>query len=113
MGEPTTAFTKDKDIYALATVLVEIGEWRSLRSILGELVDTRRHEVSLIDLSKAKPWLQDRGVDGLRFRMGEVYSGVVGMMLANEVPERWREGEGVRLAGVLDKGVRELGRCVI
>lgn len=113
MGEPTTAFTKDKDIYALATVLVEIGEWRSLKSILGGLMDTRRYDVSLIELSKVKPWLQSKGVEGLGFRMGEVYSGVVEMMLANEVPERRREGEGVRLAGVLDTGVRELGRCVV
>lgn len=113
MGEPTTAFTKDKDIYALATVLVEIGEWRSLKSILGGLIDTRRYDVSLIELSKVKPWLQGKGVEGLGFRMGEVYSGVVEMMLANEVPERRREGEGVRLAGVLDTGVRELGRCVV
>ena len=55
MGEPTTAFTKDKDIYALATVLVELGEWRSLKSILGGLMDTRRYNVSLIELSKVKP----------------------------------------------------------
>lgn len=113
VGEPTVAFTKDKDIYALATVLVEIGEWRSLKSIVGGLMDTLRYEVSLIELSKVKPWLQGKGVEGLRFRMGEVYNEVVGMMLANEVPEHWREGEGVRLAGVLDTGVRELQRCVI
>ena len=113
MGEPTVAFTKDKDIYALATVLVEIGEWRSLKSILGGLMDTRRYDVSLVELSKVKPWLQGEGIEGLSFRMGEIYSEVVGMMLANEVSERWKEGVGIREAGVLDTAVRELGRCVI
>ncbi|KAL6719265.1 hypothetical protein ACLMJK_003504 [Lecanora helva] len=113
MGEPTTSFTKDKDIYSLATVLVEIGEWRSLKSILGSLMDTRRYDCSLIELSKVKPWLEGKGVEGLKFRIGDVYSGIVGMMLANIVPERWQEGEGVRQAGVLDTGVRELSKCVI
>ena len=113
MGEPTVAFTKDKDIYSLATVLVEIGEWRSLKSILGGLMDTRRYDVSLIELSKVKPWLQDQGAEGLSFRMGEVYSEVIRMMLANEMPEHLRDGEGIREAGILDTAVRELGRCTV
>ena len=113
MGEPTAAFTKDKDIYTLATVLFEIGEWKSLKSIVGELMDTRRYDFSLIELSKVKPWLQEKGAKGLEFRMGEVYSKVVEMMLANEVPERWKVVQGIQLAGVLDIGFRELGRCVV
>ena len=113
MGEPTAAFTKDKDIYALAAVLVEIGEWRSLKSILGGLVETHRYDVSLVELSKVKPWLQDKGVRGLSFRIGEIYTEVVSMMLTNEIPEPLRMGEGVRRAGVLDTAVRELVRCII
>ena len=76
-------------------------------------MDTRRYDMSLIELSKVKPWLQDEGVKGLKFRMGGVYSGVVKMMLANKVPERLEEGQGIRLAGVLDTVVKELRGCVV
>lgn len=32
MGEPSESFSAAKDVYALGTVLLEVGEWRSLKS---------------------------------------------------------------------------------
>lgn len=43
MGEPLTSFTATMDIYSLSTVLLEIGEWRSLKSLAEKFVDVRKN----------------------------------------------------------------------
>ena len=122
MGEPSTSFTKDKDVYALGCVLLEIGEWRSLRSLVAGFVDVGKgggKEVQMVQLARVKGHLLDQGPKGgmrmLGFRMGEVYERVVRMMLSGEIPEEWRagdEGEARRLT-VLDVAIRRLRTCVI
>ena len=48
MGEPLEAFSVIKDIYALGTVLLETREWRSLRSLVGRIVDLGKSDIALI-----------------------------------------------------------------
>ncbi|KAL8724265.1 MAG: hypothetical protein Q9181_006905 [Wetmoreana brouardii] len=120
MGEPSTSFTVAKDIYALGTVLLEIGEWRSLKSLVEKLVDVGKADVALIQLAKVKPFLLDDGPKGglrtLKFRMGDVYTSVTRMMLSGEIPEQSRvreESAEIYTPSILDVAIRELGHCVI
>ena len=120
MGEPSTSFTAAKDIYALGTVLVEIGEWRSLKSLVEKVVDVGKIDVALLQLAKIKPFLLDDGPKGglatLKFRMGDVYTSVTKMMLSGEIPERiavTKESGEIFTPNILDVAVRELGHCLI
>ena len=51
-GPPTTRFTKAHDLYALGLVLLEIGLWRSLGSLVEE---EQRQRVEPVMTGKAKP----------------------------------------------------------
>lgn len=120
MGEPSTSFTAAMDIYALGTVLLENGEWRSLRSLVEEVVNVGKADVPLIQLAKVKPFLLDDrpkgGLGTLHFRMGDVYSSVTRMMLSGELPGRESETEGsgdMFILNILDVAVLELSRCFI
>ena len=120
MGEPSVSFTAAKDIYALGTVLLEIGEWRSLRSLVEKVVDVSKTDAPTEQLAKVKPFLLDEGPKGglgmLKFRMGEVYAKVTKMMLSGEVPATPEAQEGAGIVfrpGLLDTAITELERCVI
>lgn len=54
MGEPSTSFTAAKDIYALGTILLEIGEWRSLRGLVEMVVHVSKSDVALIQPAKIR-----------------------------------------------------------
>ncbi|KAI4179665.1 MAG: hypothetical protein L6R41_007696 [Letrouitia leprolyta] len=138
MGEPSESFTAAKDIYALGTVLLEIGEWRSLKSLVDRVVNVGKGDVPLIQLAKIRPFLLDdgsrSGLATLQYRMGDVYASVTRMMLQGEIPRTFgitppvdeeqlgKEGppsdtgsrSGQLFApNLLDVAVRELSRCII
>lgn len=120
MGEPSESFSAAKDVYALGTILLEIGEWRSLRNLVERIVDVGKGDVSLLQLAKIQPFLLDESAKGglatLRFRMGNTYAAVTKMMLSGEIPQSpaMTEEEGQIFApNILDLAVRELSRCVI
>ncbi len=120
MGEPSESFTAAKDIYALGTILLEIGEWRSLKSMVEKIVNVSKPEVPLIQLVKVRPFLLEEGAKGglatLGFRMGDVYASVTKMMLSGDIPERFAQGKdsgSMVTPNLLDVAVRELGRCII
>ena len=120
MGEPSVSFSAAKDIYALGTILLEIGEWRSLKTLVEKVVDLNRPDISLDQLAKVRPFLLDEGPKGglwmLRYRMGDIYARITKMMLSGELPETpevWK-GAGVTFRrDLLDVAISELRRCVI
>ncbi len=91
MGEPSTSFSAAKDIYALGTILLESGEWRSPKSLVEKVVDVAKPDVALTQLAKIKPFLLDDGPKGglatLKFRMGDIYTSVTKMMISGNVPK--------------------------
>ncbi|KAG7006446.1 hypothetical protein G7Y79_00014g036210 [Physcia stellaris] len=120
MGEPSESFSAAKDVYALGTILLEIGEWRSLRSLVERVVDVGKGDVSLLQLAKIQPFLLDESAKGglasLRFRMGNTYAAVTKMMLSGEIyesPAMTKEEGQIFAPNILDVAVRELSRCVI
>ena len=120
MGEPTESFSVTKDVYALGTILLEIGEWRSLKSLVEKVVDVVRSDVTLVQLAKIQPFLLNESAKGglatLTFRMGDIYAAVTKMMRSGEIPRVIAVGkdEGQVFApNVLDVAVRELGRCIV
>ncbi|KAL2042838.1 hypothetical protein N7G274_004598 [Stereocaulon virgatum] len=120
MGEPSESFSAAKDIYALGTVLLEIGEWRSLRSLVEKVVDVSKTNVPLAQLALVKPFLLDEGPKGglgmLKYRMGDIYAQVTKMMLSGEIPaapQAQEEADVVFRPDMLDIAIRELGRCVV
>lgn len=132
MGDPSESFSAIKDIYALGTILLEIGEWRSLKSLVERIVNVGKSNVALSQLVKIKPFLLNEETNGglatLRFRMGEVYASVTKMMLSGEIPQVFRETQspgGTKSSGetkslgelfapnLLDVAIRELTRCII
>ncbi|KAL8640481.1 MAG: hypothetical protein Q9228_002608 [Teloschistes exilis] len=120
MGDPAMSFTAVKDIYALGTVLLEIGEWRSLKSLVAKIVDVEKANVGLTEVSRVRPFLLDGGPKGglatLKFRMGDIYTSVTKMMLSGELPEQpavTKESGEIFLSNILDVAVQELSRCLI
>ena len=120
MGEPSVSFSAAKDIYALGTILLEIGEWHSLKTLVKKVVDLEKPDISLDQLAKVRPFLLDDGPKGglwmLKYRMGDIYARVTKMMLSGEVPETteiWK-GDGVTFRpDLLDIAISELRRCMI
>lgn len=120
MGEPSVSFSAAKDIYALGTILVEIGEWHSLKTLVKNVVDWNRQDISLDQLAKVRPFLLDEGPKGglwmLKYRMGDIYARVTRMMLSGEVPETSEVWKGTEVAfrpDLLDIAISELRRCMI
>jgi len=114
----------------LGTILLEIGEWRSLKSLVEKVVDVGKPDVALNQLARIKPFLLDdgpkAGLATLKFRMGDIYTSVTKMMINGEVPESAEEmlerpGEKYQsypnasgeifVPNLLDVAVRELSRC--
>ena len=120
MGEPSSSFNAVKDIYALGTILLEIGEWRPLKTLVARVVDISKPNVAISDLIKVRPFLLDDSPTGglgmLRYRMGDVYAKVTKMMLSGRIPESWKPPEhldAVCQPQLLDVAVRELKKCAI
>ncbi|KAI4250635.1 MAG: hypothetical protein L6R42_008702 [Xanthoria sp. 1 TBL-2021] len=120
MGEPSESFTDTKDIYALGTILLEIGEWRSLSRLVEKIVDVGKGDVALSQLAKIRPFLLEDGAKGglatLRFRMGDIYALVTKMMLCDEIPQPFAAAQGsgqMVFPNILDVAVRELSRCTV
>ncbi|KAI4212257.1 MAG: hypothetical protein LQ351_004970 [Letrouitia transgressa] len=120
MGEPSTSFTASKDVYSLGCILLEIGEWRSLRSLVENVVKTGQPSVSLLELAKVRPFLLDDGPKGglgmLRYRMGDIFAATTKMMLSGSIPSQWQvagDETALHSPGVLDVAIRELGHCLI
>ncbi|KAL8630538.1 hypothetical protein Q9189_003748 [Teloschistes chrysophthalmus] len=120
MGDPAISFTAAKDIYALGTVLLEIGEWRSLKSLVAKVVDVEKVNVGLTEVSRVRPFLLDSGPKGglatLKFRMGDIYTSVTKMMLSGQIPKQpavTKESGEIFLPNILDIAVQELSRCLI
>ncbi|KAI4164059.1 MAG: hypothetical protein LQ342_002294 [Letrouitia transgressa] len=120
MGEPSTSFTASKDIYSLGCILLEIGEWRSLRSLVENVVKVAKPNVSLMELARVRPFLLDDGPKGglgmLRYRMGDMFAATTKMMLSGSIPVQWQVADdetALHRPGVLNVAIRELGRCLI
>ncbi|KAL9609919.1 MAG: hypothetical protein Q9167_005337 [Letrouitia subvulpina] len=120
MGEPSTSFTASRDIYSLGCILLEIGEWRSLRSLVEKVVNVAKSNVSLIELAKVRPFLLDDGPKGglgmLRYRMGDIFAASTKMMLSGNIPAQWQvadEKAALHMPRVLDVAIRELSYCLI
>jgi hypothetical protein len=125
LGEPSVSYNEAMDIYSLGTILVEIAEWRSLRSVVAQVVDVRQEKVLLDQIEKVKPFLlRDEGCGGkakLGFRMGGIYSKVTRMCLngtveAGDETGVWTEEIGLDRGfqpSLLDIAVRELEKCVV
>ena len=120
MGEPSESFSAIEDIYALGTVLLEIGEWRSLRSLVERIVGLGKSDIALIQLARIRSFLLDDsnkgGLGNLKFRMGDVYTSVMKRMLSGEMPKvpAMTKEEGQLFApDILGIAMRELSRCVI
>ena len=120
MGEPMESFSVAKDVYALGTILLEVGEWRSLKSLVEKVADLRRSDIAPVHLAKINPFLVDETAQGglatLRFRMGDIYAAVTRMMLNGEIPGifAFSKDEGQIFApNMLDVAVRELSRCTV
>ncbi|MCJ1458611.1 hypothetical protein MMC28_008984 [Mycoblastus sanguinarius] len=120
MGDPSVSFSASKDIYALGTVFLEIGEWRPLKSLVDGVIDFRKPDVSTMELAKVRPFLLDDGPRGglgmLRYRMGDVYAGVTKMMLSEEIPESLTASTGtgdILRPGILDVAIRKLEGCIV
>ena len=120
MGEPSVSFSAAKDIYALGTILLEIGEWHSLKTLVKSVVDLERPDISLDQLAKVRPFLLDEGPKGglwmLKYRMGDIYARVTKMMLSGEVPETpevWKGAEVTFRPDLLDIAISDLRRCLI
>ena len=119
MGEPSESFTALKDIYSLGIILLEIGEWRSLKSLVKKVVDVEKSK-SLVDLAKVRPFLLDDtpqgGLNMLRFRMGDTYTVVTRMMLTGQIPESLMTEKNDLITfqpDILDIATRELSKCTI
>ncbi|KAI9723891.1 MAG: hypothetical protein M1828_004010 [Chrysothrix sp. TS-e1954] len=119
MGNPSTRYSADKDIYALGTILTEIGEWQSLQSLVKRQVDVTKTPVRWDQLARVRDFLLTPGHEGglatLHYRMGTVYARVTRMMLSGEIPGVFTASKdtGFFAPNVLDVAIRELGRCVI
>ena len=117
MGEPSVSFSAEKEIYSLGTILLEIGEWRSLKSLVKKVVDLEK-QPPLVELAKVRPFLLDEtpqgGLHTLKYRMGDIYARVTKMMLRGEIPEIYASEKGessIFRPDILDIAVRELDKC--
>lgn len=120
LGESSESFTDVKDIYALGTILLEIGEWRSLSRLVEKIVNVGKGDVALSQLAKIRPFLLEDGAKGglatLGFRMGDIYALVTKMMLCGEIPQPFAAAQGsgqIVFPNILDVAVRELSRCTV
>ena len=120
MGEPAESFDKQKDLYALGTMLLEIGEWRSLKSIVANVVNLNDGFVGCNELRKIRPFLLDKGSKGglktLRYRMGDVYENVTRMLLEGDLSPEVKSNEASIhgfVPSILDLSIRQLERCHI
>lgn len=116
LGDPSISFEKRMDLYSLGVVMVEIAEWRALKTLVRKCVDVTSDgvDVPLSALAGVGPWLVREKVrsGAVSFRMGEVFGRAVERFLGDEVSgDVGADGEE---AGRLLRGVvGELKRCFV
>ncbi|EXJ91694.1 hypothetical protein A1O3_00244 [Capronia epimyces CBS 606.96] len=119
LGQPSKSFDEDKDNYALGMVLVEIAEWRSLRSILrADKVINFDRDVSFDQLSTIQSFMLQEGKDSIAqrvaFRLGRSYLKLV--MLCLRAPSAFAPGHLEQQSSasrqkMFEEAVRELEEC--
>ncbi|ERF69388.1 hypothetical protein EPUS_05933 [Endocarpon pusillum Z07020] len=113
LGEPSTSFRKQMDMYTLGAVMVEIAEWRPLKHIILKCVDVRNPAVNvpLSAIASVSQWLVREKVENgaARFRMGDVF----GRALATCLKGSGAVGESDDELLNLQQIVRDFERCFI
>jgi hypothetical protein len=118
LGEPSASFSKAMDVYSLGVILVELAEWRALKSMVTEVVDVTK-DASLAQVSEVRPYiLRKTGESGkLAFRMGEIYSRVAVDCLCggpeDEGAANTAEDGFSSPSSAMERAVRDLERCVV
>ena len=101
MDDPSNSFTAAMDIYSLGTILLEIGEWRSLKTLVERFIDFRKL-ASTIELSKVRTFFLDENPSGglsmLEYRMVNVCAAVTKTMLSGDAPESFASDKDEYLA---------------
>jgi hypothetical protein len=127
LGDPSTSFGAEMDLYSLGCVFIEIAEWRRLKSLVVKYVDIGRKEadVSVERIAGIRDWLRENKVENgaVGFRMGERFERVVNKLIGvddasgvgdNDRPDDDSSSETVgEKMGMLQEVVRELQRCVV
>lgn len=120
MGKPSVSFDQFKDMYALGTLLLKIGEWTSLRGITAKLVEVNDMHTTTRNLAMVRPFLLSEGppspLASLKFRMDDVYANVTRMLLSREGPalsEKPTTSLQEHDADTLEVAVRLLRQCHI
>ena len=116
LGDPSTSFEKCMDLHSLGVVMVEIAEWRALKTLVRKCVDVTKEgvDIPLNALAEIGPWLVREKVrsGAVSFRMGDVFGRAVERLLGDGGSgEISADGEGV--GGLLQGVVEELKRCFI
>lgn len=117
LGEPTTSFTADMDIYSLGVILLEIAEWRALRHLVDSVVDVVAETVPLNKIGEVRAFLiagkGKGGTSRLQERMGDIYASATRMCLKGEVSDMNDAQGGVHSTGLslLDAVVQRLNMC--
>jgi hypothetical protein len=112
LRDPTTRFTRTHEYYSLGIVLVEISQWRPMRTIMRnhqnlqgvecKESDIRDVQSILLDCDSEENYLRD-----VEFRMGSIYRGVVEVCLRGDF------GSGDPLETFKERVVTQLARCVV
>ncbi|KAL2833810.1 prion-inhibition and propagation-domain-containing protein [Aspergillus cavernicola] len=86
LGYPPVPFDKNMDLYSLGTVLIELTEWRPLRTIVQKCVkvSSRGQDVPLENIKSVREWLLENkvGSGSVAYRVGDGFGGAVAMCLA-------------------------------
>lgn len=115
LGDSSKPFGKYMDLYALGMVLIEVAEWRALKTLIRKFVDVTKPnvDVPLNQMAGLGNWLLKEKLESgvMQFRMGDVFGRAVEGCL--------REGgaqdatDGKKATQPLQDMVRKLDRCVV
>lgn len=116
LGDPSVSFEKYMDIYSLGVVMVEIAEWRALKTLVRKFVDITSDgvDIPLSALAGVGPWLvrEKVGSGAVDFRMGEVFGRAVERFLGDGVSKDVGV-DGKEPRELLRGFVEELKRCFV
>ena len=78
LGEPSSGYNAYMDLYSLGTIMIEIAEWRGLKTVIRKQVDVSKTEtdVPLSEIAKIPQWLMKEKIQtgALGFRMGDIFA---------------------------------------
>ncbi|MCJ1470023.1 hypothetical protein MMC07_008668 [Pseudocyphellaria aurata] len=116
LGDPSASFEKCMDLYSLGVIMVEIAEWRALKTLIRKKVDVTREgvDVPLSAIAEIGPWLMQEKVRSgtVSFRMGKVFGRAVEKFLVGGIPEDGGP-DGEEAGKLLRTVVGDLKRCFI